>query len=76
MVRKTKPDAWARQESKLCVQFHCYDIVDKAKTFEDRNEWIESNLQESYCIDLVSTSKITAEPAAKMTHKINLASES
>ena len=73
MVRKTKPDAWARQESKLCVQFHCYDIVDKTKTFEDRNEWIESNLQESYCIDLVSTSKITAEPAAKMTHKINLA---
>ena len=73
LVRKTKPIDEDRVESAKMVQFHCYDIVDKTKTFEERNEWIESNLQESYCMDLVSTSKITAEPAAKMTHKINLA---
>ena len=73
MVRKTKPTDEARLESAENVQFHCYDIIDETLTFEERNEWIESNLQESYCIDLVSTSKVTAEPAAKMTHKINLA---
>jgi DNA ligase-1 len=73
MVRKTKPTDEARLISAENVQFHCYDIIDETMTFEERNEWIESNLQESYCVDLVSTSKITAEPAAKMTHKINLA---
>jgi DNA ligase-1 len=73
MVRKTKPTDEARLKSAENVQFHCYDIIDETMTFEERNEWIESNLQESYCVDLVSTSKITAEPAAKMTHKINLA---
>ena len=73
LVRKTKPTLENRLESEEIVQFHCYDIIDETKIFAERNEWIESNLQESYCIDLVFTSKITAEPAAKMTHKINLA---
>ena len=73
LVRKTKPTLDDRLDAEELTQFHCYDIIDETLTFEERNEWIESNLQESYCIDLVSTSKITAEPAAKMTHKINLA---
>jgi len=73
LVRKTKPTDQDRLDARELTQFHCYDIIDETLTFEERNEWIESNLQESYCIDLVSTSKITAEPAAKMTHKINLA---
>ena len=41
--------------------------------FSTRDNWLLSNLPESYCVHLVSTSKITAEPAAKMTHQINLA---
>jgi len=73
LVRKTKPTDEDRLDAAELTQFHCYDIIDETKTFAERNEWIESNLQESYCIDLVSTSRITAEPAAKMTHKINLA---
>ena len=73
LVRKTKPTDEDRLESEKIVQFHCYDIINETMVFAERNEWIENNLQESYCIDLVSTSKITAEPAAKMTHKINLA---
>ena len=73
MVRKTKPTAEARVKSRENVQFHCYDIVNKKMKFSTRDIWLLSNLPESYCVHLVSTSKITAEPAAKMTHQINLA---
>jgi DNA ligase-1 len=73
MVRKTKPTDEDRSISHENVQFHCYDIVNKRMKFSTRNEWLLSNLPESYCVHLVSTSKVTAEPAAKMTHKINLA---
>ena len=73
LVRKTKPTDEDRSEASKLTQFHCYDIIDETLTFEERNEWIESNLQENYCVCLVPTSKITAEPAAKMTHQINLA---
>ena len=73
MVRKTKPTAEARVKSRENVQFHSYDIVNKKMKFSTRDNWLLSNLQESYCVHLVSTSKITAEPAAKMTHQINLA---
>ena len=73
LVRKTKPTDEDRLEASELTQFHCYDIIDETMEFEERNDWIESNLQESYCVYLVPTSKITAEPAAKMTHQINLA---
>ena len=74
MVRKTKPDTEARAKSRDNVQFHCYDIVNKRMKFSTRDKWLADNLPESYCVHLVATSKVTAEPAAKMTHKINLAS--
>ena len=73
MVRKTKPTPEARVVSRKNVQFHCYDIVNKKMKFSTRDNWLQNNLQESYCVHLVATSKVTAEPAAKMTHKINLA---
>ena len=73
MVRKTKPDAEARIKSRENVQFHCYDIVNRKMKFSTRDKWLLNNLKESYCVHLVATSKVTAEPAAKMTHKINLA---
>ena len=73
MVRKTKPTPEARVISRDNVQFHCYDIVNKKMKFSTRDKWLTSNLSESYCVHLVPTSKVTAEPAAKMTHKINLA---
>ncbi len=73
MVRKTKPTDEDRLISRENVQFHCYDIINKRMKFSTRDKWLAGNLPESYCVHLVATSKVTAEPAAKMTHKINLA---
>ena len=44
MVRKTKPSAWDRVESKLCVQFHCYDIIDEKLPYLQRKEFINQSL--------------------------------
>ena len=83
MVRKTKPTDEDRSISEKHVQFHCYDVIDvylgnnknepTNLVFSERDEWLRGNLQSNHCIHLVPTSRVTAEPAAKMTHKINLA---
>ena len=72
MTRKTKPDAWARQESKLCVQFHCYDIVNKKMKFSTRDNWIAKNLPTSYCVKHLITLYISDELSAKTGHQMNL----
>ena len=64
MVRKTKPTNEARVKSRDNVQFHCYDIVNKKMKFSTRDKWITDYLPTSYCVHLVPTSKVTAEPAA------------
>ena len=72
MVRKTKPDAEARANSRDNVQFHCYDIVNKKMKFSTRDKWIKDNLQESYCVITVPTVQMTSEDGARLTHAVNL----
>ena len=43
LVRKTKPTEEDRLEASKLTQFHCYDIVDETKTFEERNEFIQKH---------------------------------
>ena len=71
MVRKTKPTDEARAKSRDNVQFHCYDIINKA-VFHLRDEWLKSNLQESYCIVTVPTVQMTSEAGARLAHAVNL----
>jgi len=54
------------------VQFHCYDIIDETKTFEERNNFITKELSISYCIKQLMTYEIYNEEAAKERHRINL----
>ena len=44
MVRKTKPTDEDRSISRKNVQFHCYDIIDETKTFEQRINFINQGL--------------------------------
>ena len=71
MVRKTKPTPEARVISRDNVQFHCYDMVNKA-VFHLRDEWLKGNLQSNHCIKLVQTMLCPDETSAKHGHKINL----
>ncbi len=72
MVRKTKPTDEARAESAENVQFHCYDIIDETKTFEERNRFITQVVQRNHCIKHVLTTQIANELDAKEMHRVNL----
>ena len=71
LVRKTKPTEEDRLESSEMVQFHCYDIIDETKTFEDRNNFINKHVNLTSC-GIVPTSRIYSEESAKDNHNINL----
>ena len=72
MVRKTKPTDEDRSISEKHVQFHCYDIVNKA-VFHLRDEWLTGNLQSNYCVKLVPTNQVFREDDARVYHARNLA---
>ena len=69
MVRKTKPTAEDRVISAKNVQFHCYDIVDEAKTFKQRINFIKKAVPESNCIKRVYTMQITSHENALVFHE-------
>ena len=72
MVRKTKPTDEDRYISAQNVQFHCYDIIDTSKTYEQRRNFIVQNLPISDCINGVFTQLVSSEKEAKQVHKTNL----
>ena len=72
MVRKTKPTNEDRLKSRLNVQFHCYDIVNKKMKFSTRDEWLIGNLQSNHCVKLVETHWIHDEIEASNHHQRNL----
>jgi len=78
LVRKQKPDDIDMLESADLVQFHCYDIIDETKTFEERNNFIIQNVPRNHCVRHVDTFEVgtlnnSAEEYAKSQHKQNLA---
>ena len=72
LVRKTKPTDEDRLESAEMVQFHCYDIIDETKTFEERNKFIAQAVPRNHCIHHVSTMHCFSDDDAKEIHKVNL----
>jgi len=71
-VRKTKPTAVDRAESRKLVQFHCYDIVDEALDFQLRSIRLNTLLKPTYGIKLVKTIVTPTESQAKVNHARNL----
>ena len=72
MVRKTKPTDEDRSISANNVQFHCYDIVDETKSFEQRNNFIKQAAPRNHCVHHVPTYKVESEFTAKLMHNQNL----
>jgi len=70
-VRKTKPTAVDRAESRRLVQFHCYDIVDETLTFDKRYKFVFDNLRDSYGVRTVETTKIV-KGMENLQHSQNL----
>ena len=72
LVRKTKPTEQDRLESAEMVQFHCYDIIDETKTFEERMNFIKQVVPRNHCVHHVSTMNCISDNDAKEIHKVNL----
>ena len=72
LVRKQKPDDIDMLESADMVQFHCYDIIDETKTFEERNKFITQAVPRNHCIKHVKTHNVATESLAKVIHQQNL----
>ena len=72
LVRKQKPDDIDMLESADMVQFHCYDIIDETKTFEERNAFIIQAVPRNHCIKHVKTQAVATESLAKVVHQQNL----
>ena len=72
LVRKTKPTDIDMLESADLVQFHCYDIIDETKTFEERNDFIKQTVPRNHCVKHVETQLVTSERSSKNVHDANL----
>ena len=68
-VRKQKPTAIDRAESRKLVQFHCYDIVDETMTFDERYKFVFDNLRDSYGVRTVETHEVHAEQFTYQLHQ-------
>ena len=72
-VRKQKPTAIDRAESRKLVQFHCYDIVEESVEFKYRNQWLQTFLKPTYGIKIVQTTKgICSNDQAHAFHDLYL----
>ena len=72
LVRRQKPDDIDMLESADLVQFHCYDIIDETKTFEERNKFIMQAVPANHCVKHVKTQAVATESLAKVVHQQNL----
>ena len=72
LVRKTKPTDEDRLESAQYVEFHCYDIIDETKTFEERNNFIIQAVPRNHTVKHVKTQAVGSETLAKVIHQQNL----
>ena len=72
LVRKTKPTDEDRMESAQYTEFHCYDIIDETKTFEERMNFIEQAVPRNHTIKHVPTNLVFREDDAKVYHSRNL----
>ena len=72
LVRKQKPTDLDALESADMVQFHCYDIIDETKTFEERNRFIQQVVPRNHCVHHVKTQAVGSETLAKVVHQQNL----
>jgi ATP-dependent DNA ligase len=68
-VRKTKPTAVDKAESRKLVQFHCYDYVDETTPFVDRIHWLNKEFQRfPYGVRLVETESVLNGKDAEKFH--------
>jgi DNA ligase-1 len=71
LVRKQKPTADDRAESKKLVQFHCYDYANGSENYSTRMRNLITSDMYSYCVKHVPTKQVKSDKEAKLIHDYN-----
>ena len=73
LVRKQKPTDEDRFEAGNLVQYHAYDTIWDGLTYEDRYNWLRTNLPIAKTMTLIANTKVDGMAEAKMLHDVHLA---
>ena len=72
LVRKQKPTADDRAESKQLVQFYCYDYANGSENYSTRMNNLVTSDMYSYCVKHSHTTQVKDKSHAEVLHAINL----
>ena len=73
LVRKQKPTEDDRSEAANLVQYHVYDTIWQDVTYEDRYNWLRTNLPIAKSMTLIANTTVDSIAEAKMLHDVHLA---
>ena len=73
LVRKQKPTDEDRFEAGNLVQYHVYDTIRDGVTYEDRYNWLRTQLPIAKTMTLIANTTVDSMAEAKMIHDVHLA---
>ena len=73
LVKKQKPTKDDRSEAAKLVQYHVYDTPWLKVTYEDRYNWLRTQLPIAKTMTLIANTTVDSMAEAKMLHDIHLA---
>ena len=73
LVRKQKPTEDDRRDAQHLVQYHVYDTPWLNVTYEDRYNWLRTQLPIARTMTLIANTTVDTMAEAKMLHDIHLA---
>jgi len=73
LVRKQKPTEDDRSEASNLVQYHVYDTPWLNVTYEDRYNWLRTQLPIAKTMTLIANTTVDSMAEAKMLHDVHLA---
>ena len=73
LVRKQKPTDQDARDAEDLVQYHVYDTIAEGPNYEDRFNWLRTNLPIAASMTLIKNTVVESQDEAKMLHDVHLA---
>ena len=73
LVRKQKPTEDDMRNAQHLVQYHVYDTVAQGPVYEQRFNWLTTNLPIAASLTLIKNTLVNSYDEAKMLHNVHLA---
>jgi DNA ligase-1 len=73
LVRKQKPTEDDMRDAQHLVQYHVYDTVAQGPVYEQRFNWLTTNLPIAASLTLIKNTLVNSYDEAKMLHNVHLA---